>query len=414
MGCAASTAETSAASRYAPEERGGSKKGGHHQDCAQCGGAGLFCLANNGKSHENLTLAETGGSHEERADRTYLMGVYDSGSLLYDLLCYVKHGTLLTLLPEETQGVFRLIGPGVALSSAHQTTDASTTTFQLTTKTGPRVTVSTPVSRVVEIILGPRHAAEQTAQEAWGTAHLKTFTLVFEGGKDGGGDGKDGGGEGGGGCADNPCPYFQGSMTLGSRSTQELEAWVIALASVTGVPPVWASSLDVSVCEGYAQLDVVERAACSSHNIPPMLYVKVQGFVTKKATEVQQCTRRSEAKKVMCGVRTPVLRGNRGSLRLSKGELRYWTGVDIFRTSIMWMLLARKNLIFDDAFRLATPPVPLYTLWFWSQASHAHGSSSLKHIIKAVLLSQMVPRNPALFLPSDLLTIVFTFLPLYP
>eukprot|EP01061_Rhynchopus_euleeides_P039674 TRINITY_DN68073_c0_g1_i1.p1 TRINITY_DN68073_c0_g1~~TRINITY_DN68073_c0_g1_i1.p1 ORF type:complete len:404 (+),score=92.39 TRINITY_DN68073_c0_g1_i1:159-1370(+) len=364
-----------------------------HYECEDCGGSGLFCLVT-GLPHTHTAVAD--GTEEKRADRIYLMGVYDSRTLLFDLLCYIRHGTTLTVFPDCALYVFWLEANSATVSNIDP---MKARLHYGVGKPALQSLGSTPLSRITEIRLGggaPQLAPSKTATA--GSANLLVFSLVF--------DVVD--------PLDADHSLFKGTLTLGAKSTQELEAWVITLASVANLPPAWSCALDVSQYDGYSELDTVERAACSSHNIPPKLFVRVQGFIRDKVAEVQRCTQRSQVRKVICGVGTPVLRGA-GALQLSKGELRYWTGVDIFRTSIIWTLLARNDLVYDDHFKFATPNVPLYTLWFWSQANHVNGSSSLRHIIKAVLLCLNSSRLRKKFhLPDELLTIIFVFLPLFP
>ena len=353
-------------------------------DCDVCGGQGLFCLT--GVPHDKSQVLRPDSSDERRADRMYLMGVYDSRTLLFDLLCYIQHGTTLKVLHSSTTMLFWL-EPN---SSTISLIDINKAVLKCGTHSHGKP-METSASSVLSHIQGITLGA-YTGKRACESANLLVFTLIFDNSAKGD-------------------TVFKGELMLCARTTQELEAWVITLACLTGIAPTWATALDVSCCPGYESLDEVERAACHSHNIPPQLYLRVSSFVQDKVDEVKQCKKRSEAKAVMCGVRTPMLR-QQGALRLSKGELRYWTGVDIFRTSIVWTLLERKGVLYDEQFRFATPPVPLYTLWFWSHANHAKGSSSLKIVIKTVLFC--LHRKDYLALPEELLTIVFTFLPMFP
>eukprot|EP01063_Lacrimia_lanifica_P028439 TRINITY_DN4153_c3_g2_i2.p1 TRINITY_DN4153_c3_g2~~TRINITY_DN4153_c3_g2_i2.p1 ORF type:complete len:545 (+),score=157.81 TRINITY_DN4153_c3_g2_i2:121-1755(+) len=201
-----------------------------------------------------------------------------------------------------------------------------------------------------------------------------------------------------------------------TRMIHDLEAWVIALSSLTNISPSWRRALDISTYTRVHELDDVERCALAAHNITPQLYLGVKDYMEEKKVLVKQAASPAEARKIAYGIGTPTFRASDAALKVTKGELRFWTGCDIFRTSVIWTLLERKKIIFDNS-KKANVPMTLYSLWFWSQAAHDQGSWLLRRTIRTVMLAQRCPRDKAarrLMLPDDLLATVFAFLPLFP
>eukprot|EP01064_Diplonema_japonicum_P016068 TRINITY_DN24095_c0_g1_i1.p1 TRINITY_DN24095_c0_g1~~TRINITY_DN24095_c0_g1_i1.p1 ORF type:complete len:367 (+),score=40.92 TRINITY_DN24095_c0_g1_i1:40-1140(+) len=366
MGCTASTANGIRTIKVAGKYR-------FENECSICGGKGLFCMLT-GERHDAPGMAVMGDneSETEKADRVYLMGVYDSKTLMHDLLTYTSHGTVFT---RQNGGQLMLYLDKTQLSYDD---DKNKETRELT-----------DIESITLMGITQNSLTENNTL-------LRTFRVKFKETQNG-----------------KKNKVLTTDLTLEALTIQELEAWVISLSCLSSVPPSWEKYLDVSSCPYIKQLDIVERNACSAHNIPPVFYYKVKEYLIDKKKKIQVNPVHPNCAKIKGGIRPPLLR--KGALLVTKGELRFWTSCDIFRTSVIWMLLQRGGVVYDDAYKWATPTVALYTLWYWSSTNHHEGPSALRSTIYTVMLCQRTPRTPvAGRLPDDLLSVIFTFLPMYP
>ena len=361
--CSTAATTTSSKARY--------RSGAPDVRCHLCKRDGAFCLITGEKHGKKRGEPET---EEERCDRIYLMGIYDSGTVLPKLLYYVKAGVDLDYWWEgRIQNTMRFF-----LSQKPGETD-----LHISCKLGADDEDSDriAVSCVERILL------HSTSSQVLG------FSLIFNEESE-----------------SETHKIFHSTLKLRATTVTELEAWVITLSSSADIPPQWEQRMDLSKCD-LNTLSAEELLACSYHHIQPDMFRQITNFITKKRNEIRKhpCVSNS----IKQGVVPPIIK--KGALLVTKGELRYWADLDIFRTCVVWQLLSRADVIYDAGYTWPTPAFEIFPAWCWSQKTFRDASSRLKHLIISVMKIQRCRELEANYiLPDELLWIIFVHLPLYP
>eukprot|EP01062_Namystynia_karyoxenos_P071069 TRINITY_DN6648_c0_g1_i1.p1 TRINITY_DN6648_c0_g1~~TRINITY_DN6648_c0_g1_i1.p1 ORF type:complete len:541 (+),score=184.98 TRINITY_DN6648_c0_g1_i1:126-1625(+) len=432
--------------------------------CPSCGcrlPSTPYC-AMTGQRHTLFVSTQLRENAEERADRLYLMAIYDSPTLLAELLSYVGHGTNLEKwTPGQQQPQLRQFWLE-ASNSALPDPNAS-----LWWKGKRPRHESLPLRDVERIVLGRRSPPNALSQGVRAHSpvvqdlYLRSFSLI---------------------CHDAAGVE---PIEVTAAAVQEFEAWVISLTRVIGVVPRWNEIMDISDSPLLPSLDMVERETCATHCVPPALYLQVMQLLRRKRdrvrgalgwtpseagspettpvkaepegeddTEGEGADLTSDAVEVAAlkaGITPPRVHRVTGALFVTKGELRYWTRCDIFRTCAMWCLLSRKNIIFDPDFEWACPRMELYAPWHWSVEEHCSAPRAFQRTVRTVLgvcslrrphaavaaaaersdpaagsaraaarrlshspSAASIATGPPWQLPGDLLYIVFEYLPRFP
>eukprot|EP00756_Hemistasia_phaeocysticola_P047677 Hpha_TRINITY_DN22145_c0_g1::TRINITY_DN22145_c0_g1_i1::g.103690::m.103690 len=352
--------------------------------CAACGGQlpGTPFCAMTGLRHTLFASAHETEDAEARAERVYLMGIYDSPTLLQELLSYIGHGT--TLEKWGTDGMPHVRQFWLETRSASEGA-------KLYWKDKRQRKGSAILSSVRSIVLGKRpdtanrkgHQAVRAHSPELQDVYLRSFSIVFR--------------ESSG----------MGSIELTAGSVQEFEAWIISLSHVVGVPPQWGELMDISDSPLLTSLTTWERDVCATHCIPPALYLQVAQLLRRKRDKVRAAVGwepredlpltadrdvtvqdHPDLQALKVGIVPARLDARGGALHVTKGELRYWTRCDIFRTCVMWCMLERKGIIYDPGFRWASPPMSFSLPWRWSPTGMAYAPMILRRSIRSFFLVQ--------------------------
>jgi len=262
--------------------------------------------------------------NEEDADQSYLMGIYDAENLVHDILKYLQSGTMLLKHGRVGKPHFRRFFVSEDLRDLcwvdpdrpHQGRS------------------SIAITDITSIVMGQyskvfrRNQTEMTEPEFY-----VSFSLVLRGGKR--------------------------TVDVVADTPSEFEAWLIGIASMLNLEPMWGKPLDLSSEEGVGRLDVEEREHCSRYHITPQLYLKLKEVVSARREEVRTSIKlydgdMAKVTKAVGGIHPPAI-DRAGALYMTKGELRYVANIDIFRTCVIWTLFQRRKLIFDPNFRPLTP-----------------------------------------------------------
>eukprot|EP01065_Artemidia_motanka_P037733 TRINITY_DN4658_c5_g1_i1.p1 TRINITY_DN4658_c5_g1~~TRINITY_DN4658_c5_g1_i1.p1 ORF type:complete len:1130 (+),score=401.49 TRINITY_DN4658_c5_g1_i1:69-3392(+) len=272
---------------------------------------------------------------EEEADKHYLMGIYDADGLVQDILRYLQSGTYLVKHGRNGKPHRRKFW----LTEGRQElcwTDDSTPESKRS---------SIALKDVTGIIMG-QYSKVFKRQSQCGPAHegfYNSFTVVVK----------------------------QGKRTVDcvAETTSEFEAWLLGLANTLSLEPVWGAPLRLeNLAPQDRQLDeqVVAEKQLSErevslalrHHVRPSHLLNVKRKIVDRRDDVLQHMRlfNNDMEKVyqhLGGIHPPSI-DSRGSLLVTKGELRYHSGIDIFRTCVMWKLFQEQELLYDPYFRVPT------------------------------------------------------------
>ncbi|KPA83166.1 putative kinesin [Leptomonas pyrrhocoris] len=166
-------------------------------------------------------------------------------------------------------------------------------------------------------------------------------------------------------------PAFFRAFTIGLRhggrtvdivaeTLPDYEAWVVGLAHLVGVDPVWGGKIDLTKEMGTDRLTYFESGCCEANYIRPLQYLELKKRVQHVATRTMQVLSEcgndaAKAQAILGGIHLPAV-NEKGAVYMTKGELRFLMSdtFDIFRISRLWMLFQQINLVYDDAFTPAT------------------------------------------------------------
>ncbi|KAG5498651.1 hypothetical protein JKF63_02937 [Porcisia hertigi] len=144
-----------------------------------------------------------------------------------------------------------------------------------------------------------------------------------------------------------------------AETLPDYEAWIIGLSHLIGLDPVWGGKIDLTTEVGTDRLTYFESSVCEANYIRPLDYLELKRRVqqvAKRTIEVlNECgddTVRAQA--ILNGIHLPAVNSN-GAVYMTKGELRFLLPdvFDIVRVSRLWLLFQQMNLIYDNDF---TPP----------------------------------------------------------
>ncbi|KAH9580167.1 Kinesin motor domain [Trypanosoma melophagium] len=166
-------------------------------------------------------------------------------------------------------------------------------------------------------------------------------------------------------------PVFYRSFSIGLKdggrtvdivadSVPDFEAWVVGLSNLVCVDPVWGGKLDITRERSFESLNCFEASLCESNYIYPSQYIMLKRRVRRRAEKtlriLKQCGNNTQkAYAILKGIHPPAV-NEKGALYLTKGELRFMgrDEMDIMRITKIWMLFQQMNIVYDDNFVPAT------------------------------------------------------------
>nr|CCC90997.1 putative kinesin [Trypanosoma congolense IL3000] len=166
-------------------------------------------------------------------------------------------------------------------------------------------------------------------------------------------------------------PSFYRSFTIGMKNGSrtvdvvadtlaDFEAWVIGLSNLVRVDPTWGGKLDVTVEVNYDRLNCFEASLCETNYIFPTQYIMLKRRVMQIAAYTLEVLKEcgndaNKAQEILNGIHPPGI-NEKGAVYLTKGELRFigHNEMDIIRITKVWMLFQQMNLVYDDNFVPAT------------------------------------------------------------
>ncbi|RNF25716.1 putative kinesin [Trypanosoma conorhini] len=166
-------------------------------------------------------------------------------------------------------------------------------------------------------------------------------------------------------------PSFYRSFTVGLKdggrtvdivadTLPDFEAWIVGLSNLVRVDPVWGGKLDITKETQFDHLNCFEAALCESNYIYPSQYIalkkRVKRIASKALTALEKCGNdAAKAQKLLSGIHPPAV-NDKGAVYLTKGELRFigQSEMDILRITKVWILFQQMNLVYDDNFVPAT------------------------------------------------------------
>eukprot|EP01061_Rhynchopus_euleeides_P047373 TRINITY_DN9477_c0_g1_i1.p1 TRINITY_DN9477_c0_g1~~TRINITY_DN9477_c0_g1_i1.p1 ORF type:complete len:1049 (+),score=504.38 TRINITY_DN9477_c0_g1_i1:399-3545(+) len=272
---------------------------------------------------------------DQEADKLYLMQIYDQDSLVSELLRYLYSGVVLTKhgrtgKPHKRKFFLPSVGSG----------QNELTWTELAPTPGDKGKRGVALSDITGIVMGmyskvfKRMGKVGPATDGF----YQSFTIVVKDGKR--------------------------TIDVVAESVAEFEAWLLGLSNLIKKEPVWGETLDFEQLNDpkevklAASMSSKERDLCSKHHIRPSLIVRLREVAREKRDEVLRYRKlfNGDVQKVfqaIGGINPPYL-NNKQALLMTKGELRYYSGIDIFRTCIIWRLFAEEDLIYDPQFRFPT------------------------------------------------------------
>eukprot|EP01059_Diplonema_ambulator_P024522 TRINITY_DN4056_c0_g1_i3.p1 TRINITY_DN4056_c0_g1~~TRINITY_DN4056_c0_g1_i3.p1 ORF type:complete len:1084 (+),score=349.00 TRINITY_DN4056_c0_g1_i3:101-3253(+) len=268
---------------------------------------------------------------EEEADKHYLMGIYDRDHLVGDLLKYLQCGTVL--MKHGRQGKPHKRKFWIEGQSDLMYTEEPTPMGQA--HGGGKDKKCIPLCNVTGIVLGMYSKVFKRAKPTPATeGFYRAFTLVIKGGSR--------------------------TIDVVAETVSEFEAWLLGLSNLLKLEPSWGEPLNFSQLpvdeQKYVEmLTPREKEDCQQHHIKPSHLQSLRKLVNDKREEVITNKRlfngdMGKVFQAMGGIHAPALDGHE-ALLMTKGELRYYAEVDIFRTCVIWRLLNQQKLIFDPKFR---------------------------------------------------------------
>eukprot|EP01065_Artemidia_motanka_P013561 TRINITY_DN17567_c0_g2_i5.p1 TRINITY_DN17567_c0_g2~~TRINITY_DN17567_c0_g2_i5.p1 ORF type:complete len:657 (+),score=186.09 TRINITY_DN17567_c0_g2_i5:96-2066(+) len=267
---------------------------------------------------------------QRQHDEDYVSSIYDTDGLIVEILRYLQGGCELSIVSpsgERERCRFWLHRNGPSLCWTDPQTVAR----------GARENKSIPAERrllssVTEVLLGATTKTMKRA--AAGQDYYLAFSILMQ---------KDGTPE---------------RVDCVAEQLVDFEAWVLGLAHLLKIDPQWGEPLKVEKDKKHKELTPEEKAVAAKHHIQPALMQDAKEIMRERAAEVahQRWLFDGDMEAVWKAVGGPVqpVLDHNGALLVTKGELRFETGLDIFRATALWTTLRDLHIIFDPYFRPAT------------------------------------------------------------
>ena len=264
----------------------------------------------------------------DEADKQYLMTVYDSTTLVYDVTKYLKAGTIMKKHGRAGDPHDRLFW-------------ITTVSFRLELvwvdpeeRNGDRKSIQLP--DVSYISLGP--FSKVFKRKKWNMQDENALLAFTIGLKD-----------------------QSRTVDIVATTLPDFEAWTLGLCHLVKVDPHWGQTLNVSKDPAVGQLNASERVVCEQHYIPPSEYIKIKEKVVGIRDEVAMHMRlfgndAEQAYVALGGIHLPQV-NHMGAVLMTKGELRFHCNpfrIDIFRVCKIWSLFAEQCIVYDPSFTPAT------------------------------------------------------------
>jgi len=275
---------------------------------------------------------------EEEADKNYLMGIYDTQGLVTDILRYLQSGTQLIKHGRSGKPHKRKFWLTEAKNELCWTDDH--------VPDAKKSSIS--LNDVTSIIMG-QYSKVFKRQSNCGPANSEfyfSFSLVLK----------------------------QGKRTIDcvAETASEFEAWLLGLANLLHLEPVWGEPLDLDslppaerarekeLTSGARTTRLSEREVnvALRHHVRPSQLLNVKKKIIDMRDEVMHNITlfggdMQQVHQNLGGIHPPSL-NSKNALLVTKGELRYYTSIDIFRTCVMWKLFEELDLLYDPHFRMPT------------------------------------------------------------
>ncbi|EAN89748.1 putative kinesin [Trypanosoma cruzi] len=261
-------------------------------------------------------------------DNEYLMRVYDSPTLVHDLIRFLRGGTVMLKHGRSGRPHFRYFWVTISQNSRKL----------VWTEPESKITAersSIDLDDVSFIQLGcfskvfKRHPVASTDPSFY-----RSFTLGLKGG------GR--------------------TVDIVAGSLPDFEAWIVGLSNLVRVDPVWGGKLDITKEAHFEQLNCFEASLCEMNYIYPSQYILLKKRVKRIAMRtlgvLEQCGNdATKAYKILGGIHPPAV-NEKGAVYLTKGELRFigLNDMDILRITKVWILFQQMNLVYDENFVPAT------------------------------------------------------------
>eukprot|EP00755_Sulcionema_specki_P017474 Sspe_Gene.64447::Locus_38119_Transcript_1_1_Confidence_1.000_Length_1289::g.64447::m.64447 len=314
--------------------------------CANCGCAGTPYCTMTGQLH--VIVGSPRETHGDRLRREYLMMIYDSPTLLQELLRYVSQSIprSLTINGKEVRDECR-IQCRSDISNGDPTAVLHLGTGKVMLKDVRSLTIGR--GRGSRGYYNP-FETKKASQEGY----IRTLGIVLS---------------------------SKSTILLRTSDVEEMEARMIVISQICQLPPTWALPMDISFYrESMAHLDSFERVACSMHNIPPPLFLQLVALIEHKRDSVLKSNKYKQGK---WGIQPGLIDPATKAILVTRGELRYWSMCDIFRTCALWCLLSRRSLIYDPNFAWVSPKMTLVSSFpVWSICSHDEAPAILREFVR--------------------------------
>lgn len=264
----------------------------------------------------------------EEADKQYLMTVYDSTTLVYDVTKYLKAGTIMKKHGRSGDPHDRLFW-------------VTTVSFRLElvwvdpqNRNGDRKSIQLP--DVSSISLGP--FSKVFKRTNWSPADDNFFLCFTINMKD-----------------------ASRTVDIVASTLPDFEAWALGLCHLVKVDPHWGKNIDLSKDPIARELSSAERVLCEQNYITPSDYLKVKTKIVGIRDEVAMHMRlfandAEQAYVALGGIHLPQV-NHMGAVLMTKGELRFHCNpfkMDIFRVCKIWAVLAEQCIVYDPSFTPAT------------------------------------------------------------
>eukprot|EP00796_Vickermania_ingenoplastis_P005893 gene5893-4210_t len=151
------------------------------------------------------------------------------------------------------------------------------------------------------------------------------------------------------------------TVDIVADTVADYEAWVVGLSWMIGVDPCWGGKPDITKEKGFDSLTFFESNLCETNYIMPMDYLTLKKEVQRRLAltkaALEKYPNNPQAAQREVGSFHPPALNDKGAMYMTKGELRFLMPelkLDIFRISFIWIQFEQLNLIYDPKFTPAT------------------------------------------------------------